>query len=113
MGHEFPNMVGMKPGGLDEKIRPLLPGVLSRVRFTPLGKRRLKGLGEELELFEVQSEDAQGAERIRDPVCGMEMAPTEVGAKLLVRGQELAFCCERCLRVFLTVPERYGASGEV
>jgi hypothetical protein len=25
MGHEFPNMVGMKPGNLDEKIRPLLP----------------------------------------------------------------------------------------
>lgn len=25
MGHEFPNMVGMNPGGLNEKIRPLLP----------------------------------------------------------------------------------------
>src|SRR4029434_1325383 len=25
MGHEFPNMVGVKPGDLDKKIRPLLP----------------------------------------------------------------------------------------
>ena len=28
MGHEFPNMVGVKPGELDEKIRPLLPGYM-------------------------------------------------------------------------------------
>jgi FtsP/CotA-like multicopper oxidase with cupredoxin domain len=25
MGHEFPNMVGMQPGDLDEQVRPLLP----------------------------------------------------------------------------------------
>ena len=29
MGHEFPNMVGVKPGELDEKIRPLLPGYMT------------------------------------------------------------------------------------
>jgi manganese oxidase len=29
MGHEFPNMVGVKPGDLDEKIRPLLPGYMT------------------------------------------------------------------------------------
>src|SRR5262245_6500868 len=29
MGHQFPNMVGMKPGGLDEKIRPLLPAYMT------------------------------------------------------------------------------------
>jgi hypothetical protein len=29
MGHEFPNMVGMKPGGLNEKIRPLLPACMT------------------------------------------------------------------------------------
>ena len=29
MGHEFPNMVGVKPGGLDEKVRPLLPGYMT------------------------------------------------------------------------------------
>ena len=29
MGHEFPNMVGVKPGDLDEKIRPLLPAYMT------------------------------------------------------------------------------------
>jgi manganese oxidase len=29
MGHEFPNMVGIEAGDLDEKIRPLLPGYMT------------------------------------------------------------------------------------
>jgi FtsP/CotA-like multicopper oxidase with cupredoxin domain len=29
MGHEFPNMVGMKAEGLDEKLRPLLPSYMT------------------------------------------------------------------------------------
>src|SRR5262245_36128774 len=29
MGHKFPNMVGVKPGDLDEKVRPLLPGYMT------------------------------------------------------------------------------------
>ena len=29
MGHAFPNMVGMKPGDLEEKIRPLLPAYMT------------------------------------------------------------------------------------
>jgi FtsP/CotA-like multicopper oxidase with cupredoxin domain len=29
MGHEFPNMVGMRRGDLDEKIRPLLPAYMT------------------------------------------------------------------------------------
>ena len=29
MGHEFPNMVGVKPEGLDEKLRPLLPAYMT------------------------------------------------------------------------------------
>jgi len=29
MGHEFPNMVGVDPRGLDEKIRPLLPSYMT------------------------------------------------------------------------------------
>ncbi len=82
-------------------------GGLLGVKFTPLGKRQLKGLAEELELFEVHSEDAPGGERARDPVCGIEMVTTEVAATLVVKGQELAFCCEKCLRAFLEAPHRY------
>jgi FtsP/CotA-like multicopper oxidase with cupredoxin domain len=29
MGHQFPNLVGMKPGGLEETIRPLLPAYMT------------------------------------------------------------------------------------
>jgi len=29
MGHEFPNMVGIKPDGLEEKFRPLLPAYMT------------------------------------------------------------------------------------
>jgi FtsP/CotA-like multicopper oxidase with cupredoxin domain len=29
MGHQFPNLVGMKPGGLDDAIRPLLPAYMT------------------------------------------------------------------------------------
>jgi len=80
---------------------------LAHVTFTPLGKRRLKGLAAELEVFEVCSDHEPASHRIRDPVCGIEMAGTEVGATLIVQGRELAFCCERCLRVFLERPEEY------
>ncbi len=83
-------------------------GSLAAVRFAPLGKRRLKGLAEELELFEVCSIDVQRSERARDPVCGIEMAPSQVAATLLVNGQELAFCCEKCLRLFLDAPHQHG-----
>jgi manganese oxidase len=29
MGHEFPNMVGVEPADLDERVRPLLPGYMT------------------------------------------------------------------------------------
>ncbi len=83
-------------------------GRLEGVRFAPLGRRELKGLAEELELFEVRSDAVQLSERARDPVCGMEMAPSQVGATLLVKGQEVAFCCEKCLRLFLDAPHKHG-----
>ncbi len=83
-------------------------GDLEGIRFVPLGTRELKGLSEELELFEARSDTAPRAERARDPVCGIEMAPGEVAATLLVKGQDVAFCCEKCLRMFLDAPQKYG-----
>ncbi len=29
MGHEFPNLIGVKPGGLDQRVRKLLPGYMT------------------------------------------------------------------------------------
>jgi hypothetical protein len=54
----------------------------------PLGKQQLKGLTDELELFAVRSDGDAGGDRVRDPVCGMEMAPTGVAARLAVGGSE-------------------------
>lgn len=85
-------------------------GSLAGVRFTPLGRRRLKGLAEEIELFEVCADDVRRRERARDPVCGMEMAPGQVAATLLANGQELAFCCEKCLRLYLESGRKASAS---
>lgn len=83
-------------------------GSLAGFRFAPLGKRQLKGLADEVEVFEVRSGDVQRSERARDPVCGIEMAPGEIAATLLVNGQEVAFCCEKCLRRFLDAPLKHG-----
>src|SRR5262245_44482046 len=79
-------------------------GGLSGFKFTLLGKRQLKGLADELELFQVRSADASACERAGDPVCGIEMAPTDIAARLVVGGREVVFCCEKCLRVYLEAP---------
>lgn len=77
---------------------------LDAVEFAPLGKRRLKGVRDEIELFQARSKHAEHGERIRDPICGIEMAPAEIAAKLFVKGREVAFCCEKCLQIFLEAP---------
>ena len=59
----------------------------------------------------MRSEHRRSGERVRDPVCGIEMAPTDVAARLVVKGRELAFCCERCLRAFLEAPQGWKVTG--
>jgi adenylate cyclase len=81
---------------------------LSEVEFVPLGKRQLKGIGDELELFEARPRAAETTEKAVDPVCGMELSPAEVAARLALEGKERAFCSEECLRRFVAAPERYS-----
>jgi class 3 adenylate cyclase len=80
-----------------------LPGV----EFVRLGKRRLKGLSEALELFQVRS-SASVEEKVSDPVCGMELGQAEVAARLELEGEERHFCSEACLRKFIASPEAYN-----
>lgn len=42
MGHDFPNMVGVKPGGLDRLVRPLLPGYMT------MGEIGMDGMNEHM-----------------------------------------------------------------
>ncbi|MBI1885234.1 MAG: YHS domain-containing protein [Chloroflexi bacterium] len=81
---------------------------LAGVEFAPLGKRQLKGLTDDLELFEVRRAEAGAREKAIDPVCGMELGPAEVAARLSVEGTERQFCSQQCLQTFVAAPERYS-----
>lgn len=78
---------------------------LAGVEFVHVGKRSLKGVSAEVELFEARPAGARRERKIVDPVCGMEMAPAEVAATLSIEGRERGFCSERCLRAFVASPE--------
>jgi class 3 adenylate cyclase len=77
------------------------------VEFVHVGKRRVKGVSTELELFDARLAGTPANEKETDPVCGMELAPAEVSARLSVSHRELAFCSEPCLRAFVSAPEQY------
>jgi YHS domain-containing protein len=81
---------------------------LADVGFARVGKRRLKGLADEVVLFEAQPITAEGEEKMIDVVCGMELRPAEVAARLSLEGQERVFCSDECLRQFVASPEKYG-----
>src|SRR5437667_1302234 len=79
------------------------------VEFVPLGRRRLKGVADEVELFEaVRRPEAGAGRRQVDPVCGMELGPGEPAARLVFAGSEQVFCSQGCLQRFVATPERYG-----
>jgi adenylate cyclase len=73
---------------------------LPQVHFVPLGARHLKGLTDMVELFEARTAGAEPQQKLVDPVCGMELDPAEVAARLTLEGREIVFCSERCLRRF-------------
>jgi class 3 adenylate cyclase/YHS domain-containing protein len=73
---------------------------LPQVNFVPVGARRLKGVTDTVELFAARKAGAAPQQRLVDPVCGMELDPAEVAARLTLEGKEIVFCSERCLRRF-------------
>ncbi len=84
-------------------------GGLPEFEFVPLGKRLLKGLVQEIEVFEARPRRTEAGKKAVDPVCGMELAPEEVAARLSLGGAERLFCSEACLRQFMAAPQRYPA----
>src|SRR5438034_69507 len=86
-------------------------GGLAGGEFGGLGKRRLKGIAEGLELFAARPAEATARERLVDQVCGMELRPTEVAARLALEGKEFAFCSQECLRRFVAAPDVYRVAG--
>jgi adenylate cyclase len=85
---------------------------LEGVEFVPLGRRRLKGIAEELELYEARPGAGAGGSKLIDPVCGMELDPANVAARLALGEDQQAFCSQECLRRFVAAPERYAVAAK-
>jgi adenylate cyclase len=81
---------------------------LEGLLFTPVGRRILKGVNDEIELFDVKSsaEELAGP-RIVDPVCGMLLNIGTAPTRVTVDGTEHVFCSEHCLQRFTEDPDRY------
>jgi class 3 adenylate cyclase len=78
------------------------------VDVVALGSRSLKGLEEEVELFDLRRPGAR-AIKVVDPVCGMELGPHSIEATLAWHGEEIPFCSAACLERFVVDPVRYRA----
>ncbi len=48
------------------------------------------------------------ADKVKDPVCGMEIRPEDAAAHEEHEGQTFYFCSEGCHKAFLKDPHRYG-----
>ena len=48
------------------------------------------------------------ADKVKDPVCGMEIRPEDAVATEVHDGLTLYFCSEACHETFLNDPHRYG-----
>jgi class 3 adenylate cyclase/YHS domain-containing protein len=84
-------------------------GSVPEVEFVPLGRRRLRGLTEDIEVFAARRSDRDRPERrVIDPVCGMELDESEAAATLSLAGRNEAFCSQQCLQLFAAAPARYA-----
>jgi adenylate cyclase len=74
---------------------------LADTEFVPLPKQRLKGISDDVEVFEARPAAAPPQARLRDPACGLELSPAEVAARLTLGGTDYAFCSEACVHQFV------------
>jgi class 3 adenylate cyclase len=80
---------------------------LAGVELAARGSRVLKGIAEPQELYEARWPTTTRIAKQRDLVCGMELAPSEIAARLTLAGAERVFCSEGCLRRFVAAPQQY------
>jgi len=81
---------------------------LTDIELVPVGRRRLRGVPEEVELFAARSTVSPGVDKQVDPVCRMELTPAEVDARVTIDGDEHVFCSAACLQLFVAAPDRYA-----
>lgn len=82
-------------------------GDLANIEYVPVGTRRIKGISAEIELFDARLAGGTALDKETDPVCGMELAPADVDARLSFANRDLTFCSEGCLRAFVSAPDQY------
>jgi Cu+-exporting ATPase len=47
-------------------------------------------------------------EKVKDPVCGMEVDPAKTPHRTRYRGRTYHFCCPKCKEAFDREPEKYA-----
>jgi adenylate cyclase len=80
------------------------------IEFALLGRRRLRGIPETVELFQVRPTTARPDSKLVDPVCRMELTPAEISARVTIETSEHIFCSTECLQLFVAAPGRYAPS---
>jgi adenylate cyclase len=86
--------------------------VLEDVSFTAVGTRALKGIDEEVVLFEAQRPHLSlDRPQAIDPVCGMVVQADAAPARLAVGDSEVLFCSQRCLRRYVADQQGDGPQG--
>lgn len=75
---------------------------------TPVGSRSLKGVSDEVDLFEVSL--PRPAHPV-DPVCGMVIGPEACLVTLDWRGERVVFCSATCRDRFASEPARFRRAG--
>ena len=82
---------------------------LPEFAFMPAGARRLKNVGEPVEVFRVVPVESPAAEGVAlDPVCRMVIDPARAVAHVSHGGRDYPFCSEECRDAFLQNPRAYA-----
>jgi class 3 adenylate cyclase len=82
----------------------------ANMNFAPIGHGVLKGISDEVDLFEVAI-GARRPDRAVDPVCGMQLDRTDISIRLPPEQREVAFCSVACLQRYVAAPGRYSGSS--
>ena len=87
-------------------------GRVPDAEFTSLPARTLKGIPKPVVLIDVRpAGGSRAADRlVTDPVCGMQLSPSDVVTVTHWQGTSYFFCSQDCAETFADSPERY-ASG--
>lgn len=77
------------------------------IELVEMGSRQLKGVPGPVDLFQVRSTSTPQPRKQVDPVCRMELALSEVAARVRIGATDHVFCSTDCLQRFVAAPDDY------